>query len=246
LQQQALAALGQAGDPRTPDLILKAWPPLSPERRSQALDIMLGREPWCLSLLAAVREGRVPRPDIDTARQVRLRENKAPAVRDQALALLPVTSLSNRAEIVTRYKPALALEADRERGRVVFEKTCMACHQLQGKGLSIGPDIRSAKGHTPDKLLASILDPSADIQPGFSAYEAILHSGEQLQGFIAAEYATGLQLRMLSGETRNLSRADIKSLKSLGKSLMPEGLDSVVNLQDMADLLAFLKNLPPE
>jgi hypothetical protein len=39
---------------------------------------------------------------------------------------------------------------------------------------------------------------------------------------------------------QNVARAEVKSLKSTGMSLMPEGLEAVIGPQQMADLMAFL------
>jgi hypothetical protein len=49
-------------------------------------------------------------------------------------------------------------------------------------------------------------------------------------------------LRQAEGKTETLSRTDIESIQSTGLSLMPEGLERDLSLQDMADLIAFIKN----
>ena len=43
-------------------------------------------------------------------------------------------------------------------------------------------------------------------------------------------------------QTETVLRADIDAIQSTGQSLMPEGLEKGINFQEMADLLAFLKN----
>jgi hypothetical protein len=40
---------------------------------------------------------------------------------------------------------------------------------------------------------------------------------------------------------RNLSRDEVRSIKASGKSLMPDGLESGLTRQELADLLAFLR-----
>jgi putative heme-binding domain-containing protein len=40
---------------------------------------------------------------------------------------------------------------------------------------------------------------------------------------------------------KTINRNDIKSLKALNMSIMPTGLDKQIDQQQMADLLAFLK-----
>ena len=95
--------------------------------------------------------------------------------------------------------------------------------------------------HPPEKLLSAILDPSADIQPGYAAYFCELTGGEQLYGSIAAETGGSLTFRLADGSTRAVVRAEIKSLQSSNVSLMPEGLEASLTPQSLADLIAYLK-----
>ncbi len=54
----------------------------------------------------------------------------------------------------------------------------------------------SVVAHPPEKLLGSILDPSADIQPGFKPYNGTLSTGLQLHGLLAAETANSVVLKL--------------------------------------------------
>jgi putative heme-binding domain-containing protein len=95
--------------------------------------------------------------------------------------------------------------------------------------------------HDAEKLLNSILDPSAIIEPGFMAYHCTLKNGEQLYGAIATETSASLTLKMAGNLTKSVLRSEIASLKSTGTSLMPEGLEAVMTPQSLADLIAYLK-----
>ena len=50
-------------------------------------------------------------------------------------------------------------------------------------------------------------------------------------------------LRVMGGADVAIVRANIKGSSSSGKSLMPEGLESGMAVQDMADLLTFIEQL---
>lgn len=95
--------------------------------------------------------------------------------------------------------------------------------------------------HPPEKLLANILDPNADIQPGYQVYNCLLVSGEVLSGILSGETANSLTIASANGTVRTVGRDEVEELQNLGISLMPEGLHEQLSLQDMADLLAFLK-----
>ena len=43
--------------------------------------------------------------------------------------------------------------------------------------------------------------------------------------------------------TENIRRADVESLRSLGVSYMPEGLEKQIDVPAMADLLAYLNSI---
>ena len=105
----------------------------------------------------------------------------------------------------------------------------------------LGPDLRSVVGHDPDKLLNSILDPSANIEPGFTAYFCELKSGEQLYGIISGESGGSIDFKLADASARHILRSDIVKLQSSKASLMPDGLEAVLTPQSLADLIAYLK-----
>ncbi len=94
--------------------------------------------------------------------------------------------------------------------------------------------------HTKEKLLRNILDPNADIQPGYQAYTCLLDSGEILSGLLAGETSVSLSIKAAGGEVRTITRAEIEKLQNLNISFMPEGLEANITPQDMSDLLQYL------
>jgi putative heme-binding domain-containing protein len=60
---------------------------------------------------------------------------------------------------------------------------------------------------------------------------------------VARDDATGLSLKIMGGAEVTLPRANIKGSSSSGKSVMPEGLEAGMSVQDMADLLTFIEAL---
>jgi putative heme-binding domain-containing protein len=95
--------------------------------------------------------------------------------------------------------------------------------------------------HTSEKLLNSILDPSAIIEPSFMAYHCTLKSGEQLYGVVASETSNSITLKLPGNVVRPILRSDISTLKSTQTSLMPDGLEAALTVQSLADLIAYLQ-----
>jgi putative membrane-bound dehydrogenase-like protein len=233
--------LARLADPRVPDILLREWEQRTPGERSVILDALMGREAWVPDLLGRVEAGKIAAGSFDAQRQARLLKHPNAAIRRKASSVFSATASRSRAQVLDAFRPALALAGDRVKGKAVFAQTCAACHQLEGAGLPLGPDLRSVVDHPVEKLLISILDPNADIQPGFAAYFCELNSGEQLYGSIASETGGSLAFRLADGTTRAIVRRDIKSLQSSNVSLMPEGLEASLTPQTLADIIAYLK-----
>jgi putative heme-binding domain-containing protein len=123
---------------------------------------------------------------------------------------------------------------------LLFSKSCLTCHSIQGLGAQVGPDLSSISSHAKETLLVDILDPSRQVLPDYIAYTCTISNGDSFSGVISAESATSITLRRPNESDLALQRAEIKDLKASGKSLMPEGLEQGFNLQDVADLLAFV------
>ena len=139
------------------------------------------------------------------------------------------------------FQSALTLKGDAAAGKTVFATACAACHQLEGVGHVLGPDLRSVVGHEPSKLLSSILDPSANIEPGFTAYFCELKNGEQLYGIISGEAGESIIFKLADTTVRNILRRDIVKLQSSKTSFMPDGLEALFTPQSLANLIAYLK-----
>jgi putative heme-binding domain-containing protein len=90
------------------------------------------------------------------------------------------------------------------------------------------------------QLLTDILDPNRAIDANFVSYTALTLDGLAHQGIIHSETGSGIVLLTAEGKSVTIRREDLDSLTA-GGSLMPEGLERQVTIDQMADLLAFLK-----
>ena len=233
----AITALAATGDDSVPATLLAAWASYSPALRDAVFDALLSREAWTTALLTADLGGHPPAAD--ATRQARLLNHPSPAIR--TLAEKRLTPASPRTEVVAHFQPALQLAGDPARGRTVHARLCASCHKLDQTGQDIGPNLQSVAGHTPEKLLTNILAPNVDVQPGYHAYLCRLSDGTDLYGLITSETGNSLTFKSADGTSRTILRRDISKLESSTLSLMPEGLEAGLSLQDMADLIASLR-----
>jgi putative membrane-bound dehydrogenase-like protein len=237
-----LAATGAADLPAT---LLPSWPSLTPAQRNHALDTLTTRPAWTRALLAAIESKAIRPAEIDPTRRLALLSHSDKKIKQHAAQVFDTASSPTRASIVEKHLPALKLPADAQRGHLVYQRACAACHQHGTEGLAIGPHLSSVASHEPEKILANILDPNLDIQPGYHAYLATLKNGQQLFGLLAGEAGASLTFKLPDATTRTLRRDEITDLKSTGLSLMPEGLEATLTPQDLADLIHFLRHPAP-
>lgn len=240
VQGAVLETLARFKSPDAPPLILAAWPSQTPQLRAMSLETLLARPEWVNAFLDAVEQQAIARADLDPARMALLQKHDDAGIRERAAKLFAGTTLARRQEVVDAYQKALEIKGDVERGRMHFRKVCAACHKLEGVGESIGADLNAIKDRGTAAVLLNILDPNREVKPQFLNYVVVLESGRTLTGMIAAETANSLTFRKADGTSETILRVDIDELKGTGISFMPEGIEKQVDVNAMADLLAYL------
>ncbi len=147
-----------------------------------------------------------------------------------------------------RPEDILALAADANRGRIIFNRSsaaqCHACHAVQGFGGTLGPDLSNiGKKYERNALLETILDPSKAIAPEFIPHLLETKSGQVHAGFLVERSGDGVVLKDVKSQLIRVPTSEVEALVPQQKSLMPELILSEVTAQDAADLLAFLTTL---
>ena len=149
---------------------------------------------------------------------------------------------ADRAKVIKDYAAVATLTGSATRGRELFTKNCGVCHKLKGEGREIGPDLGQVATRDTDWLLTAILDPNAAVESRYLAYTAETKAGREFTGIITAETPNNIVMKSADGTEETILRTDLKSLTGSGLSLMPEGMESALKPQDMADLLAFIRS----
>ena len=171
-----------------------------------------------------------------------MRKLSDPDFQKQISRVLNDSPLGNRLNVINNYSPALALKANPADGKTLFEKNCQACHSYRGKGAKVGPELAGVAGKSQMELLISILDPARDATPDGIAVVVLTKDGRTLSGLLAQETPTKIKLKRAEGLEDSIDRSEIESIRSTGRSLMPEGLEQVISTQQMADLISFLRD----
>ena len=114
----------------------------------------------------------------------------------------------------------------------------------RGEGVDIGPDLSGIGAQFDRAALAeSVLFPSRAVREGYNVVEIDLSDGESIGGMIRAETPESLSLQSAVGAPQTISKSKIKSRKATPVSLMPEGLEAGLSLEEFSDLISFLQSL---
>ncbi len=241
IQQATISIIREFGIAEAMPVVLSGLQTLTPDARKDAASLLLLRPESTIELLTRMRAGQIAPAIVDIDQRLRLLQDRNETVRLLAAEVFGGVVSANRKEVADKYQPAISLAASRDRGAIVFEKTCSKCHKVNGKGHNVGPDISDTRNRSRDALLYDILDPNRRVDPQFSEYVVVTTDGRTFNGLLMSDSGDQIVLRQAEGKVQTVDRADIDELQATNKSLMPEGIEKDVSVEQMADLLEFLK-----
>lgn len=138
------------------------------------------------------------------------------------------------------------LHGDVRRGQALFnspQAACSACHRLGYLGGDLGPDLTSIGTiRTERDLLEAVVFPSASFVRSYEPWLAVDARGETHSGVLRRESADEVVLGVGPGADVRIPRSELAEWTPSTVSTMPSGLDEQLTRQELADLLAFLKN----
>lgn len=167
---------------------------------------------------------------------------QAPA-KAPATVVMPVITNNNpnRQKVVAQYITDTArLEGDAKRGAAVFQKACMICHKVGDLGVEVGPDLKTVATKPREQLIEAIFDPNRAVEQRNAPTQVTKKDKTLVVGQLASETPGNLTIRLPGGAEVVVLRSDIQEMKTLTTSIMPEGLESVLTAQDVADVLVFI------
>ena len=196
------------------------------------------------ALLEAVRQGKA---------SARLLQDET--IRER-LAVLNIPNLSEEIRALTKGLPAADAQiqklidqraagfdpskASAQRGRVVFEKTCMVCHSIGVKGGHVGPPLEGIGIRGVPRLCEDILDPSRNVAAEFRSHTFVLNDETVVAGIPRREEGHVIIVADSTGKEVPVPKAKIVRQVESKLSLMPSNFGEVIPPQDFDDLIAYL------
>jgi putative membrane-bound dehydrogenase-like protein len=244
LESAVLAARGRCDDAYVAPDLIRFWSRAGLPLRNEAMMALLARGNRAGALLDAIESRTINAAALPSTCLNLLRTDADPAIRGRAVELLgPVPAA--HAEMVAQFEPALHATGDASHGRELFLGRCAACHRLGGEGQAFGPDLAGAKVRGRDAILRAILEPNREVRPSGATCVVETREGERMVGIKVSQGPSTLTLRCLDSGATVWLLEDIQALDTQSWSLMPEGLEQGLSLQDMADLLDYVLTAVP-
>jgi putative heme-binding domain-containing protein len=239
-QRFADAALGD-GDELDDSFLPAVWRE-APRRFQARLAAFMAQDP--AGLLEAAEAGEVPAPLLrEPAVRERLLKDADPALAarlEKLVAGLPDEDAALERLLQERRAAFDPARASKARGLEVFTAACAACHQLDGQGGLVGPQLTGIGGRGVERLCEDILAPNRNVDHAFATTRLTLKDGEVVTGLFRREEGRLLVLANAAGAEFTVPRADVVKREETHRSLMPENYGEALTPEQFNDLLAYL------
>lgn len=243
MQLDAIRAYSVLELAEAPRLLLDRYPKFAAPEQRAVIETLATRKIYAQALLAAMEAKTVATDDVPAYVARSLEGLLGDAFTKVYGEVREVAQ--DKTELIARYKkllsPAALARADAARGRVVFEKTCVACHILYDKGGKVGPNITGSNRANLDYILLNLLDPSYDVPESYRMVVITTVNGRILSGVIAEEDNQRLVLRTAEQPTVVIPKQDIDLRKVSPLSLMPEGQLLKMKKDEVVNLIKYLQ-----
>jgi putative heme-binding domain-containing protein len=168
-----------------------------------------------------------------------------------AIALTVAFSAASAAETPSPEqftKFALTREGDPARGAELFRSVqrlaCDRCHTVDGTASHAGPDLFAVGDKFGRReLIEAVLAPSVRIAEGFSTTRIETRSGDDFCGVLKKASETEISLMGADAKLISIPVGEIVRRHTSEVSLMPEGLQNGLTLQEFTDLIDYLVGL---
>jgi putative membrane-bound dehydrogenase-like protein len=131
-------------------------------------------------------------------------------------------------------------------GAMVFAKqgTCAKCHQVNGEGKNVGPDLSEiGKKLAREAVYESILYPSASIAHSYETYVVETKAGTSASGLLVSKSADEISIKDAEAIVRTFKTSEVESVTRSPISLMPADLHQAMTTQELVDVVEYLLTL---
>lgn len=207
-------------------------------------EILAGDKDGIESLLALVNSGNLsPRlltsPNVSAKLQAAASDDQKKKVAELTTSLPSVNEQIEKLLTERRANYAKA-NTNLENGAALFTKHCAACHQIEGKGAVVGPQLDGIGLRGTERIIEDMLDPNRNVDVAFRTTTIQTDDGQVVSALIRREEGALLVLVDNKGKEFTLPKASIEKQQKTGLSLMPSNVHEIVTPEEFYDLVGFL------
>jgi PQQ-dependent dehydrogenase (methanol/ethanol family) len=164
---------------------------------------------------------------------------------------LPSRTLDSLAALIVSLNSSaseIAVPGDVAAGETFFhgKGQCASCHIVFGQGQAVGPDLSDVgRGLTLGQMREKLLNPEAEITPGYQLVTVHLLDGKTLRGFARNRTNFTIVLQDLEGGIYALSLDRVAKIDEEKQSLMPSLSASPDELQNLFAYMSRLTGIQP-
>ena len=243
----ALAFVGLGGVSATK--MLERWKDLSLVSRSVVLNKLVQSAEGASEILGQVKQGRIPIADIDAVTIQALRGSSAENVSTIASDIFGPAPGADRPAIVKEALLRWPSKPDASVGQVAYQKHCAVCHEGRKRDEqyeeSLAPNLRGLNHWTNEAWINGILDPNRSVEEKYWVFQARTLDGESLTGLKLREDETSIEWVSSNGRIESLDKSQIEQIKTSERSLMPEGFEQLLTIEEIAGIISYLRSNGP-
>ncbi|HVY68523.1 MAG TPA: c-type cytochrome, partial [Verrucomicrobiae bacterium] len=127
-----------------------------------------------------------------------------------------------------------------EKGGEIFTRNCRVCHQLDGQGALVGPQLDGIGNRGLDRIVEDVLDPNRNVDRAFRTTLFTMQDGDVTSGLFRREEGEMLVIADSTGKESSIPKKQVKSQRESETSLMPENFGDTISAEDFQNLMAFL------
>jgi PQQ-dependent dehydrogenase (methanol/ethanol family) len=123
---------------------------------------------------------------------------------------------------------------------------CATCHMVNGRGKAIGPDLSNVGVEMRvDEIRKSLLEPNAQITPGYGLVTVRLRNGKAVRGFARSRSNFEIVVQDANGNFHLLQSGNIAAVREEKDSAMPPVKAGPAELQNLVAYLSGLAGMQP-
>jgi putative heme-binding domain-containing protein len=226
------------------ELVADVWKG-APQRFQVAFAALATARPELAStLVAQLEDGKAPAGLLmDRRLRERLRQvidDGDKAVLDRLVKGLPEEDPAAQKLLDERRAGYRGATVDVVRGKELFTAACAACHQINGEGGLVGPQLTGIGTRGAERLCEDILVPNRNVDHAFWTTVLTLKDDETVSGLFRREEGELLVLANAAGTEFTVPKSEVASRKESNLSVMPSNFGDAMPAPDFYHMLAYL------